>query len=1252
MTAVPSPRSESRRLVPSRAWAVVLAAYLVLYGAFLLATDGFPYTIDNNESFSSLVHAKNLAQFDLGKSYGLTDESYALTEAGHPYIHSHQGNFPRLFAFLLYLLGARSVESQIWLTTFTVGLAAIGLAFRFGQRLGGPWLGALACLLLMTDYVLFAQWQVNTYRVWHAFFFFSSLECVHLAAARRRGLAWLVVAANFAALFYWEYVFGAFIGLMTGLYALCVHGRSWRQLWHSWAGIIAGGLVAATTLLAQLTAYMGWANVLRDIRYTVLARNSASDAAFAAEVNEFYDRHHILFWQNYVDASPLKSWTAAWQGVLDHHWHYSSPILVALTLLVLGAWAFSSLSVLDPVRSRTAAASPKLRLWLATLAKFLLLMLAVWPGIAATELLAGVPLAADATGRMVLVVLLPLALSGLWFRNLFGLVRIGWLRLLGAWGYSSLTLALLSSWTALQRAGGASPLLAATGPLQGSWFAVLSVGTVLVFVLSLLVLGPAQVLGRGSRRLLGRTAQFLVAVTGAFIPVYFVFAGYIYSGYLYRQAPFLVFATDLLMAVALMALVLATLRMMRRGAGDCATMRAVWRIRGQRRAAVSAGILRCLPCLGLAATLALLIVGWGSLQAHLWQAAPPTNYRFLAQLKAKPYRGASFAVNTYAAPVAVNTRSWAYFESTLFSGTLELGRNGWITPRDHQYLWFADRLTNREYRHPAYALSIVQPAGMAESLQRSAEPAGRPAEASGLFRRAQESFQPFLRHRVVSSDGRHHSIVRLDWDYPAYLRPQETQIRDLAQQLSLDQKLALSAEARKTARRWRVELDFLDTNPTARAGLELTRDGVPVAFAHDTASGPLIAVVIADHLRLHVPRSPAGGRMRITVNDATETIDRAALADADTVFEWSAAQPHGRFTRLPSFTPGFYVQTRLHHQAGRPVAELNYRYAHQEGAPEAATTVRLYEEAPDGRWRVAETVTFLGSPGVPVDLAGFRRDNPETITAHQASATRGDPRTYEQWLADHLAAHPDEWTRPGIIREALPSAPAETFSTDAPVVRRMPLPVGSTGRLQFSVTPGTRTKAGPEYFGLPFFMSAFGPDAGATVAFTAPAASRDPRDLPFGRLRLKLRFPPDRWPQSEPIVTTGSNEAGDIVYVIYDDPGHIRLGFDHWFKGGPITKPIPIDFTREHELEISVGSLYPSTEDIVFIGRPAAAVAAVKNRVVIKLDGQTVIDGEASCYDSSPDQVTLGRNTINGTSAGPVFTGKILSVERVWPWPE
>src|SRR5262249_54294793 len=68
---------------PTSAWltpySATLGAVIVLYVAstgWLLASTGFlPYVMDNNESFSSLVHASNLDRFGLSNAFGLTDES-------------------------------------------------------------------------------------------------------------------------------------------------------------------------------------------------------------------------------------------------------------------------------------------------------------------------------------------------------------------------------------------------------------------------------------------------------------------------------------------------------------------------------------------------------------------------------------------------------------------------------------------------------------------------------------------------------------------------------------------------------------------------------------------------------------------------------------------------------------------------------------------------------------------------------------------------------------------------------------------------------------------------------------------------------------------------------------------------------------------------------------------------------------------------------------------------------------------------
>ncbi len=92
-------------------------------------------------------------------------------------MHSHQGSFPRLFAFLIYALGARTAEPDRG--DHVHHRRAGGLpAFEFLARRAGPRFALLACVLFLTDYLFFAQWHVVTYRVWHVFFVFSSLLCV------------------------------------------------------------------------------------------------------------------------------------------------------------------------------------------------------------------------------------------------------------------------------------------------------------------------------------------------------------------------------------------------------------------------------------------------------------------------------------------------------------------------------------------------------------------------------------------------------------------------------------------------------------------------------------------------------------------------------------------------------------------------------------------------------------------------------------------------------------------------------------------------------------------------------------------------------------------------------------------------------------------------------------------------------------------------------------------------------------------
>ena len=264
MNLVSVRRSTSTRLNSKYGW-LILAAYLAIFGSFLLWTKGYPYGSDNNESFSNFWHAHSLYHNGIAHTKGLADEVFSPRPEASPYVHTHQGNFPRLFAFVLYAAGARSVESQIWLTTFTIGLAAIWLAFCFLRAAANERFAAVVCLLLeMTDYVLFCPMAgQHLPRLACLFFSFRCYLFFVRALGDRAASRWLLPIAllNFAALAYWEYVFGAFIELLCAFYALGLYWRRPRVLAQVALAQIAGGLLAMAVLFTQLAAYMGKADI-------------------------------------------------------------------------------------------------------------------------------------------------------------------------------------------------------------------------------------------------------------------------------------------------------------------------------------------------------------------------------------------------------------------------------------------------------------------------------------------------------------------------------------------------------------------------------------------------------------------------------------------------------------------------------------------------------------------------------------------------------------------------------------------------------------------------------------------------------------------------------------------------------------------------------------------------------------------------------------------------------------------------------
>lgn len=1240
----------------SLSFLVVLIAYAVVFGGLLLYSHGYPYVLDNNESYSNLWHARSLYENGTSETKGLTDEVFSPQAAASPNIHSHQGNFPRLFTFLLYVAGFRSIESQLWITTFTIGLLAFYLAHRFLSGLLNPLFATLACLVLITDYLFVAQWHANLHRVWHLFFFFSSLLCVQDLgdSTRRSRWAWLTLA-NFAALFYWEYVFTAFVTMLCGLYAVVLYRRRFRLVLLVWGMMAAGATLAAGLLLAQLTAYMGWANVMEDVRLTLTARNAAADPELLERITSFYQEHRIIFWHNFHDASPLRSLGAMWDSLLDYHLKYYGPILLhAVVVLATGwwlgrwRWVGGMLGASPAYPAPDASRNTQLRPLAEDLVKLLLI----------AACLAGLFTPFFPSLPSLVWLGLALLLGCMWTGQWWGWHRLGWLRFI-----PMALLVVVADWAGRATAGlldgelRVQMLASPGGPLILGFEQPLSFLVTLV-AFSCAAAGGTPVLGRFARERLAGLLPFLLCGAAAYAFAYRLFTGYIYSGYLHRFAPMPVFLVAPLLGLVFYLALQPLRRIVRPAWRALANLpRALQNLvrasgnRQREQAALESAscLVRILPALALLTAFAGLTANWCLRQATYARIAPADSYSFLTRLDQRAYRGLSLVSNTYPAPMAARLGSWGYADTSLFSGTLTLGPAGFKVERDLKYLWFADRDTNPAYLKPDLALTVVQPPNFSEAMQRYLEwntpdPDHPPrVENSGLVRRARSLPQPFLRHRLLESDGRRFSLVRMDWDYPPFLQSLEEERRLIAARYSLLEKMALSESGQELQRRWRVEIEPVGNERPVhllRAECDLLPLFPALVTAEPLAPRRLVQIVQGDRLSLVFERHPAAGTVQVSVNDHTELLDLSTGGTEPLVLELNSAQPHGRFTTLPSFSPGSYVRVQ---PAAGTGAEVTYAYKHQEDQPENGTIIRVYQESPADHWHLADTITFLGPDGLAVRLDQFRQENPDTLSEYAANRARGDDRTYAQWLTDHLAHHPEERHRTGIVRESLALNGRSDSGAGATRTRFVPLPPSGSGRLQISVAPGTRTKTGPEYFSVPFIPTVVGIAAKPPSVVAAPSGV-----IPYGRLKMRLRFPERPLHGAEPLLTTGMNEAGDIIYVIYHDPAHIRIGLDHWFKGGPVTPPIPVDRTVEHELEFSLGSLFPPAEDVVFYGTPPETVDRLKRQVLVRLDGRTVLSTESAAYESPPRQVTPGRNTIRGTSAGPEFSGEILSVERRW----
>ena len=678
----------------------VVIVYCIVYGTLICRGHGIPYVMDNNETFSAFLHAYNLWHFDFFKSFGLTDEAASPFAAAHPFVHTHQGDFPRLFSFMLYSAGARTVESQIWITTFTVGLASVLMAKSFYRRITGDLFATIAALMLITDYLLFAQWQVNTYRVWHGFFLFAALLCVHGISEWRRPYWAFATILLYACLLYWELVFAAFVAVTAGAYTAWLYWRQPRLIVLAAVTQTAGAAIGLGVLVLQLVLFLGWQDFLTDIKLTYLARNLVTDATIE-RAQQFYQSRHIVFWGNFQSAATFGLFSFL-PSLFTFVFQVQTPLFVIMAFALAVPALIADTRLPGPADADALDASAVLigKKFL-TLPIFGFLFTAAFTHNAAFGAQPALGDAAAALFSMAFAIVIAKPVTSGLLHTAAAIAVNGappGVRRCAATGFYLVAM-LLFLFVGVQ-----GLLYAQIDRTLFEWLTPVT-GVAAQASAAAVVLGGSLVILTGSSAILGRwrlvprsLLPFLCCGLLGYLFTYRFNAGYLHSGYLYRLCPFFVFHADALLALGPFVAIAASGNFVRRFPVF---------LKIGKASAVAVASLAAVA--GAAAV--LFVAYWADVQLKYASILPPDRFIPVSLLRDLATPNEGIVSNTYAAPFRIVAKTWAYSDPDI-EKMLEPPKQ---KNSADAILWLADRDSNPAYHRPGIFICF-QPLGFYSGL--------------------------------------------------------------------------------------------------------------------------------------------------------------------------------------------------------------------------------------------------------------------------------------------------------------------------------------------------------------------------------------------------------------------------------------------------------------------------------------------------------------------------------------------------------
>lgn len=199
-------------------------------------------------------------------------------------------------------------------------------------------------------------------------------------------------------------------------------------------------------------------------------------------------------------------------------------------------------------------------------------------------------------------------------------------------------------------------------------------------------------------------------------------------------------------------------------------------------------------------------------------------------------------------------------------------------------------------------------------------------------------------------------------------------------------------------------------------------------------------------------------------------------------------------------------------------------------------------------------------------------------------------------------------------------------------------------RLSWCIVPlATITVLGCALLGLKRFESPATIAGLERVANKIVAWSESLRGVDYGAVELDVVFPDTKGGVPQPLLSVA---GGRDMVIARSDGEQWRLGVFQQGLGSRESEPFAIKPGQTHRIGVTLSSLLPPASHPAFVGWPEAAVAALRRKLELTVDGRVVLASELGLPPAPPGSIELGIWPVNEPRFLPRFLGTVRLAGR------